>query len=201
MLMPLILFNIRHDFIMKQGFINMLTGAAVENVASFQQRFTKANNEMISLFSSITGFKNISLLGVTLFVVSLLINLRISDSRVRKFLIFTLIQTAIGYIGLIYAGRIDYSSQHYVHYLLPMVVIIISLALTELSKLKMGIISLGLIVIYLHMNLSTFINYKKNGSYYNKKKLAEYLYSLPSTDRIGIKFWSQEALAYDFVFF
>ena len=65
----------------------------------------------------------------------------------------------------------------------------------------MGIFSFGLIAIYLYTNLFTFINFKKNGSYYNKKKLAEYLYSFPSTNRIGIKFWSQETLAYDFVFF
>ncbi len=201
MLMPLVIFNFRHEFIMSKGVVNMLTGSAVEDAASFNQRVEIADSTFSTMVSElVTIGETTSVQTVELFVVIVLLLFLFGKKITKKYSLFVLIQILVAVFGLMFAGRVSYSSQHYIIYLLPMLVLAMALVLTMVAKTRAWPLVLVLVGFYVVTNSQRFLAYQDNNSYYYKRTLARYLYSVETDDRAGVRFWDQETLAYDFVF-
>jgi hypothetical protein len=201
MLSPLILFNLRHDFIMNRGLVNMITGEAVEDQATLIQRFVLATSELPCVIGKTSAIGCNKALSLIILFASFAIVFIFSKGKTRYFSVFVLIQVLLAFIGIFYAGRLDYSSQHYVFYLIPMLIVLFSLTLSRVLPSRYWILGGSFLLFFLYLNLTKFISYQDLNSYFYKRELAKFIYSIPSQTRIGIKFWDQEALAFDFVFY
>lgn len=201
MLSPLIVFNLRHNFIMKQGIFNMLTGKAVEDQATVAQRFGIVRVEVPCVISMVINGECSPYWQAAFVIASILVAIFSKKTETRKFLLYTWINITIAALGLFYAGRLSYSSRHYILYLAPMVVVIVSLALSEIFHSRIWIIGLAMIAMILYGNLQEYQNFKDSSSYFFKRALAEYVYTLSSREKIGIMFYDQHTLAYDFLFY
>ena len=201
MVSPLIMFNIRHNFIMKQGIINMLTGKAVEDRATFVQRLGIVTAEVPCVISTVAGGACRPFWQAAFVVASLLTLLFSKNPAAKRFLLYTWVNITIAALGLFYAGRLSYSSRHYLLYLAPLVVVTMALAFAEISHSRIRIVGLTLIVIVVYGNLAGYRNYQDDSSYFFKRELAQYVYALPTRERIGLMFYDQHTLAYDFLFY
>jgi hypothetical protein len=201
MIFPLILFNARHEFVMKKGLLNMISGTAIQDQASLFQRIHKASFELLSLTGATFCDSCTRLEAKILLSGFILIGSILAFKKSRKFILFFAIQFFVAFAGLMYAGRMDYSSIHYVYYLIPLIVIIYSVFLEKLILSRFWYLGISLVILFLSMNVGKFNSYQDKNSYFYKKELAKYILTQSTQDKINIMFWDQETLAYDFVFY
>jgi hypothetical protein len=201
MVAPLILFNLRHNFIMLRGFVNMMTGAAVEDQATIAQRWSVASQELTCVIGKVEAMGCSVMLPLVLLIVAVAVAGYSAPLKTKRFFVYVSVQLVIGFIGLFYAGRLSYSSQHYVFYVIPLIVLVLSLGLARLARTPVWAICFFLMIAYLGKSTIEQNNYDAGDSYAFKRDLAEYIYSLPASGSIAIQFWDQETLAYDFVFY
>ena len=200
MFSTLILFNFRHGQIMNNGLVNMFTGQAIKDSATLADRIGVSYNTINCLSGGLLNLPCSSPLPLVILGIGTLVLWKMREFRIQKFLTFFVIQLTVSFIGLFYAGRLGYGSQHYILYMLPLIVMLGSLLLEWLLTLKMRPFVCLVLLIYVSSNFWQFSHFSDPNSYSQKEALAKYLYSIPK-EQLTVKFMDEEVLAYSGVFY
>jgi hypothetical protein len=103
-------------------------------------------------------------------------------------------------MGVFYAGRLSYSSTHYLYFLIPVLILSISAVASELSKRLVGRLLVSLFATaFLYSNLLGQVNYDNPGHLLAEQKLAQRLGEISQQKPLSVKFVDVDVLILDAV--
>lgn len=188
-LLPLIAFNIKHQFIMSRGIFNMLTGGAPGYRALFPDRLA---------ITWITG--NILSGGWLVFLGPLLaISWWKSNAKIRRFVSFSMTLIMITLIGIFASGQKNFSSVHYGIHLLPIFAGLGAVVIDKVLRTKYRLVCLAVLVVYFYFNFVQLYNYQIKDGYEAKSELAKFIFK--QTNITAVKFMDADVLNYDGIFY
>lgn len=187
---------------MQKGLINLLTGSAVEDKASFFERVAIALSEPSRLIGGMFVLPNGSALALLLACFLLIIFTTTKFPKTKNFILLSFCISVVGLIGLFYAGRKSYSGIHYIYYFIPLIVLNIGGISKELMSKFSGkiIIAVGA-GIFIYANLLSYDTYQDPESLSHKQALANKLYSLDKPLPVKVKFVDLDVLTHDAVIY
>lgn len=209
LLSPLILFNLRHQFIMVQGIKRLIFDQAVvvKQSSNFSGKLNNGLNSFTDLFTSILGvsFKNQLFINITCFVLffllpPLFIFKKTKSPKIKFLSLYFISSSLISLLGLIIIDQGFYqSTAFYIWLLTPLLLIFWAKILTILIKSNfiIGFLILGL---YVLVNLSAFQS-QSLGNYRKKLALVDLVFNQAKAKPFSLKFVHKDALAYDYLFY
>jgi len=209
LLMPLIIFNLRHNFIMLQGLKNTFFTNNVVIKAS-QTLFGKINysiytfNQLaFSIFSLDYLEKppfpiNFVTFALIIIAPALIIN---KENSFKQKVFFKYFYSAVflSIPGLTAVNQGLYQSSFYLWFLIPLFLIIWSNLFIKLFKKRKQLLYLSYIV-FLILNLGLILK-QKNGSYLRKIKPINYILKNAPKKNFSIKFIGTDYLSYDYLLY
>lgn len=200
-LLPLIVFNFRHDFIMKRGVINLLTGQNVSYQADVVARLKIMTSTGGSLISETLGLGGHVWKALVALVILVWLAWRQAPDKSRRFIGFSLITIAVTLVGIYLSGRTNFSTLHYGLHLLPLIMGILAISTNNLLNSWLKPIGVLVLVYYLAVNLQQFVNYRVESGLVAKSKIAESIYRQPKPGVIAVRFTQEDVLSYDAIFY
>ena len=193
-LSPLIFFNLRHNFIMRQGLINMFTGQNSGYSATITDRLLLVKNTMNILFSGLTPYG----LLVPLLLVAGLVIFR---KEKKQFVLFATTVLLVTVLGLFLSGRTNFGSLHYTLYLIPFIVITIAFYLERIWNSPWRVVAVLFLGIHIMVNINQWRKFQLSESYATKSALVNRILEDNRPRPINIKIMDVDVLAYDAIFY
>lgn len=209
-LSPLIIFNLRHNFIMLKGLKHLVSGN--ETIIRGDPTFLARLNNGIGAFSDLSllilnlsfikkGPLNNFLLFILLFLLPCFyLKRRLCSQKERMLINYFLFSSLLALTALMVINQVGYSSiAFYLWFLIPSFLIIWGRVLFLLFK-KNKIIAI-LIISYIALtNLNSFRK-QQPGNYQNKIAIVDYILEQAQEKKFSLKFINEGVLAYDFLFY
>lgn len=209
-LSPLIIFNLRHNFIMARGIINLLFDNEVILKGS-ENLFSKLNNglgtfadlslSILRLQSLKTNLYLNCFIFVFLFLMpAFYIYQQTLSQTKRVIVIYFLFSCLFSLIGLMVINQGFYSAtDFYLWFLIPLLLIIWASSLTLLIK-NYQLLIFSLLALIIFANFYSVLTQKPN-NYQQKIVLINYILKETQGKSLSLKFINQDALAYDYLFY
>jgi 4-amino-4-deoxy-L-arabinose transferase-like glycosyltransferase len=210
LLSPLIIFNLRHNFIMLSGLKNLLWGneVIVRQNGGFGSRVNNALDAFLDLWLQTAKDSLVSqhlfvsiLLFFLFFILPALYVWSKSKKHVEKtFILYFLLSCLVGLIGLAIINQGFYSSTaFYLWFLIPIFLAIWGRFLSLLYK-KNVLIAVAIISLFIFLNISAFVK-QTPGNYQQQITIVNYILKKAAGKNFNLKFINNEALAYDYLFY
>jgi hypothetical protein len=182
---------------MNRGVVNMFTGEAVKEGATPAMRWQIMAREVACVVGKTIsgGCGEVWVVGVVVGFLGLMLGF-----RARKFGGLMLLELAMAALGLYKAGRVDYSSDHYILFVVPGIVVMMGLWLSWIaSRGKWWVV--GLIVVYIWVQVGELSSDRLPSSYAAKQEVVDEVLALMGDKQMVLQIWDQEVLSYDFLFY
>lgn len=209
-LLPIILFNLRHDFIMVKAIKNVFWGEEI--ITRQNQNLINKLNDGLQAFSDLSlGILNLpslskklffnSFIFLALFLLPSFYNYKKGNSEKETlFSLYFLFSCFASLIGITIINPSVYRSiSFYLWFLIPLLLITWARFLSLLFK-KNTVLLLGLLSLFIISNLYSLIK-QKPGNYNQVVEVADYILKTSKKKKLTIKFINREVLAYDYIFY
>ena len=204
-LLPLIFFNIRHDWIMLQGLKNLLSNTNNYSIG-FLGQITNSLKAFSDLILQMLNFSFLEkgighyFVFLLLYLAPLIVVLKNKKTKIQKFFLqYFILCSCLSFVGLLAINPSVYqTSSFYLWYLIPLLLIIWSRTLLILFKNKLTYLFV-LLFLFLAFNFYSF-SHQAPGNYLTLMKISEAILAQPKS-KWQIKFINREVLAYQYVFY
>jgi 4-amino-4-deoxy-L-arabinose transferase-like glycosyltransferase len=204
MLLPVLVFNARHGFLMIDGFKKIVFGKSfnipIGISASLILALSTINRLNLSL-PSINLNINLTFFSLILWLVPILFIVKLKKTRPQKvFFLILLILLVFSFLFLYLVGNPFYQMTHYLLFLIPFFFIVWGGFFSQVSQVPVGKIVVVLIFsLFLFQNTKVILTLHK-GSYIQKIELVNQILKKTKPDKVtNIKFLDQDYTPFDFL--
>ena len=209
-LSPLIIFNLRHNFIMLHGIKKLIStpNIIVRETKTPRERLDNGLRSFSDLLFSLLNLpiSNSSLLnkGTIFFIFFLLPGYYLfqkNNSRKKRDVIsYFFLSSFLSLIVLIFINRRFYvSTAFYLWFLIPLFVIIWAKFLLSFTG-RFKLLGAILLISYIFSNFYLIFT-QKPGNYQHKLKIIDYVFTQTKQKPFSLKFINQDVLSYDYLFY